>query len=106
MSAIKQFTEDYKNLKSFSDISEAELDIIILDILHNFPNCGCKSMRGHLLCKGHKVQEESIREAMRRVDPEGNAFVAHYMQVDRGSFIESLVGHFQKCSTPPPPPPK
>ena len=58
---------------SYSDISEAELDAIILDTLHNFPNCGYKSMRGHLLCKGHKVQEERIREAMRRVDPEGNA---------------------------------
>ena len=72
---------------SYSDITEAELDAIILDILHNFPNCGYKSMRGHLLCKGHKVQEERIREAMRRVDPEGNAYVVHYMQVDRGSFI-------------------
>lgn len=72
---------------SYSDISEAELDAIILDILHNFPNCGYKSMRGHLLCKGNKVQEERIREAMRRVDPEDNAHVAHYMQVDRGSVI-------------------
>ena len=73
---------------SYSDISEADLDVIILDILHNFPNCGYKSMRGHLLCKGHKVQGERIREAMRRVDPEGNAYVVvHYMQVDRGSFI-------------------
>ena len=34
---------------SYSDISEAELDAIILDTLHNFPNCGYKSMRGHLL---------------------------------------------------------
>ena len=85
MSAIKQlqFTEDYKNLNyQFAraiDISETELDAIILDTLHNFPNCGYKSMQGHLLCKGHKVQEERIREAMRRVDPEGilcNAYVS------------------------------
>ena len=51
---------------SYSDISEAELDAIILEILQ-------RGGRGHLLCKGHKVQEERIREAMRRVDPEGNA---------------------------------
>lgn len=57
---------------SYSAVSEAELDAIILDTLHNFPNCGYKSMRGHLLCKGLKVQEERIREAMRIVDPEGN----------------------------------
>ena len=89
---------------SYSDISEAELDAIILDILHNFPNCGYKSIWGHLLWTAHKVQEERIREAVKRVDPEGNAYVAHYMQVDRGSFIKSLIGHFQKCNTPPPPP--
>lgn len=57
---------------SYSSMSEAELDAVIQDILHNFPNCGYKSMRGHLLSKGHKIQEERIREAMRRVDPEGN----------------------------------
>ena len=90
---------------SYSDISEAELDAIILDILYNFPNCGYKSIWGHLLYTGHKVQEERIREAVKRVDPEGNVYVAHYMQVDRGSFIKSLIGHFQKCNTPPPPPP-
>lgn len=58
---------------SYSDISEAKLDTISLDTLHNFPNCGYKSMQGHLLCFIHKVQEERITEAMRRVDPEGNA---------------------------------
>ena len=60
---------------SYSAVSEAELDAIILGILHNFPNCGYKSMRGHLLCKGVKVQEERIREAMRRVDPEGKVWI-------------------------------
>ena len=57
---------------SYSSMSEAELDAVIQDILHNFPNCGYKSVHGHLLSKGHKIQEERIREAMRRVDPEGN----------------------------------
>lgn len=73
---------------SYSSMNEAELDALILNILHNFPNYGYKSMQGHLLStksqspkksktkknkkKGHKVQEERIREAMRRVDPEGN----------------------------------
>ena len=56
-------------------MTEAKLDAVLLDVLHNFPNCGCKSMRGHLLSKGHKVQEDRIREAMRRIDPEGiNAY--------------------------------
>ena len=49
-------------------MTEAELDVVILDILHNFANCGYKSTRGYLLSKGHKVQEERIREAMRRIE--------------------------------------
>lgn len=57
---------------SYSSMSEAELDAVIQDILHNFPNCGYKSVHDHLLSKGHKIQEERIREAMRRVDPQGN----------------------------------
>ena len=69
-SLTKQFTEDSRNLESqfepvISSMTKAELDVGILDILHNFPNCCYKSMRGHLLSKGHKVQEERIREAMR-----------------------------------------
>lgn len=47
---------------SCPDISEAQLDAI-----YNFPNCGYKSMWGHLLCKSHKVQEKWIREAKCRV---------------------------------------
>ena len=60
---------------TYSSINKEELNTLIVDILHDFPNCGYKTMRGHLLSKGHKVQEERIREAMRRVDPEGNACI-------------------------------
>ena len=42
---------------SYSDISEAELDAIILEILQ-------RGGRGHLLCKGHKVQEEKEEEVV------------------------------------------
>lgn len=56
---------------TYSSMSELELDTVVRNILHDFPNSGYKAMRGHLLSKGHKVQEDRIREAMRRTDPEG-----------------------------------
>ncbi|XP_028400508.1 uncharacterized protein LOC114523698 isoform X2 [Dendronephthya gigantea] len=56
---------------SYSSITENELDDIIKGILVEFPNTGYKTMRGHLLSRGLKLQESRVREAMRRSDPEG-----------------------------------
>ena len=66
---------------SYTHITEAELDDFIRNILQAFPNSGYKSMRGHLLAKGIKVQESRLREAMRRFDPEGTAVRALQLPV-------------------------
>lgn len=66
---------------TYANLTEQELDAIIKDILHEFPNSGYKSMRGHLLSRGHKVQEMRIREAMRRTDPEGTVVRALQIRV-------------------------
>ena len=66
---------------SYANLTEQELDDIIKDVLHDFPNSGYKSMRGHLFSRGHKVQENRIREAMRRTDPEGTVVRALQIRV-------------------------
>ena len=62
-------------------MTDLELDDIIKEVLHEFPNSGYKSMRGHLLSRGYKVQENRIREAMRRIDPEGTVVRALQIRV-------------------------
>ena len=52
-------------------MEDDKLDQVILSILKDFPNSGYKKMKGFLLYRGHGVQENKIRESMRRVDPEG-----------------------------------
>lgn len=69
----------YRRLESFglsmsetySTISDSELDFIVGNIVHQFPNSGYKAMRGHLALRGIKIQERRVRETMRRTDPEG-----------------------------------
>ena len=56
---------------NYTQITEPELDDVIRNILQEFPNSGYKSLRGHLLARGLKVQERRLSEAMRRTDPGG-----------------------------------
>ena len=55
----------------YANLSEADLDTIVMDIIQQFPKSGYKHMIGHLLARGYRVQEKRVRESMRRVDPEG-----------------------------------
>ena len=66
---------------TYSQIAESELDVLIRSISHVFPNSGYKTMRGHLLSRGLKVQESRVREAMRRTDPEGTVVRALQLRV-------------------------
>lgn len=56
---------------SYAVIADEDLDQIVSAIINDFPNCGYKRMTGFLLARGLRVQQERIRESMRRVDPEG-----------------------------------
>lgn len=55
---------------NYSAIPDDELDRLIT-IQYEHPNCGYRLMRGYLTTLGHRVQQERIREAMVRTDPEG-----------------------------------
>ena len=45
---------------------------MIADISHEFPTCGNSQMQGHLLSHAFRHQQQRIRDAQQRVDPEGS----------------------------------
>ena len=56
---------------AFSSLSNNELDAIVEDIVHEFPNIGYRRLIGFLTARGKNVQQQHVRESLRRVDPEG-----------------------------------
>ena len=60
--------------ESYSPISDAELDQLIIDIRSHFPRIGCRQMRAMLEADHNiRIQRHRVRMAMRRVDPAGAA---------------------------------
>ena len=57
---------------TYANITDVELCRLIADIQREHPFCGNRQMRGHLLSRGFRVQQQRIREAQRAVDPEGS----------------------------------
>ena len=56
----------------YSHLDDADLDSVVADIQSQFPTCGNRQMQGHLLSRGYRVQQARVREAQRRVDPNGS----------------------------------
>lgn len=57
--------------RSYSTITDVELDSIVENIIRSFPNTGYKRMSGFLTSRGLRIQQNRIRSSMRRVHPEG-----------------------------------
>ena len=57
----------------YSTITDQELDVLIAQIKHTFPNSGYRLMQAHLRREGHRVTQIRVRESMCRVDPEGSS---------------------------------
>ena len=51
-------------------MTDQELDEIVSEIKHDFPNCGSRLMYGHLVGRGHRVSHARICESLHRVEPE------------------------------------
>ena len=68
----RQLEEFHLSIRAtYSDMSNEELDAEITSILRNFPNTGYKCMTGLLLFRNVRIQQQRIREVMRRVNPKG-----------------------------------
>ena len=72
-STVKRRVKNYglSILSKYANLTQQELDNVVKKILEQFPKTGYKRMIGYLMAKGIRVQEKKVREAMRRVDPEG-----------------------------------
>lgn len=57
--------------RNYTDISDADLDEVVSGLSAAFPRCGEKLIDGRLRCQGILVQQERIRNSLRRVDPVG-----------------------------------
>ena len=69
---LKRRMKEYGIRKSdlYSLMEDDKHDQVIPSILKDFPNSGYRKMKGFLLSRGHRIQENKIRESMRRMDPE------------------------------------
>lgn len=56
---------------SYSFISDLELDAVVKEIIREFPNIGYRRVQGELGRRKTKVTQHRVRDAMRRVDPNG-----------------------------------
>ena len=71
-SVERRLSENGLSCRSFySTISDHDLDAIITSILTEFPKTGYKRMIGFLRARGVVVQQNSIHERMRTINPEG-----------------------------------
>ena len=57
---------------TYATITSSELDSLVREIQTLFPMCGNRQMQGHLLARGYRIQQHRIREAQRRIDPQGS----------------------------------
>ena len=67
---VKLFTLR-EEVPKYDDISNEDLDSAVLAVLHNFPNCGIRRMKGFLLGQGIRVQWSRVRSSLWRTDPSG-----------------------------------
>ncbi len=73
MTMIKRRMKNFGLLigDTYSDIADAELDVLIKEKISQNPNCGYRRMHGFLIADNCKVSERRILSSMHRVDPEG-----------------------------------
>ena len=56
----------------YANVTDDYLDQVVRSIQNEYPLCGNRLMRGHLLALGLRVQQQRIRESQRRVDHDGS----------------------------------
>lgn len=73
VSTIQRRLNDYNiSIKeSYTELTNEELDRVILQIQRDHPNTGYRRMEGFLSTRGIRVQQMRLRLAMQRTDPDG-----------------------------------
>ena len=60
-----------EEVPKYDNISNESLDSIVSAVLHNFPNCGIRRMKGFLLGRGIRVQWSRVRSSLGEQIPVG-----------------------------------
>lgn len=60
-----------EDVASYSTMSDAELDEITRDFVHQHPHSGRRSYAGYLRSRGFRIQQQRIRESLMRIDNRG-----------------------------------
>ena len=55
----------------YDDISDSDLDSIVIQFVLTFPSAGQKTLEGNLRSQGYRIQRWRIRESLLRIDPWG-----------------------------------
>ena len=64
---------ELQELVSFSEISDKDLDNLVIKLAATFPNAGQNTLAGYLQSCNLRIQKQRIRDTMARIDPEGTA---------------------------------
>ena len=70
-----------ETVPKFSDISNEDLDSLVIKFLQDFPNSGIRMTKGYLRSQGIKVTFEQVRQTLWRVDPAGILNRAIYLNI-------------------------
>ena len=60
-----------EEISKYDDISDEALDCVVSTVLHDFFNCGMRTIKGFLLGRGVRVQWSRVRSSLWRTDPAG-----------------------------------
>ncbi|CAG2191379.1 uncharacterized protein LOC143054556 [Mytilus galloprovincialis] len=85
VSTVKRRLRDYniKLSERYSAIPDDELHELVKNIQTEFPEAGYQTIRSILSSKGHKIQRQRVRNAVKAVDPDGVAFRRLFLSVHR-----------------------
>ncbi|XP_022311962.1 uncharacterized protein LOC111117174 [Crassostrea virginica] len=78
---LKEFNLNVHN--TYSTISEPDLHKLVESVVKEFPEAGTKSIQSILVTKRHRLQRQRVRDAVRKVDPEGILFRRLFLSVHR-----------------------
>ena len=85
VSTIKRRMSDYgiSISQTYSDLTNEDLRNAVRETQQEFPEAGYKTIGAVLLSKGHRVQRQRIRSAVKAVDPDGVLFRRLFLSVNR-----------------------
>jgi hypothetical protein len=68
-----KFLKFLLKLDTYSNITDDELDMLVMSAQRENPSIGIRMLKGYLHSKGHRTQRERIRQSLLRTDPSGAA---------------------------------